>query len=266
MIGHRFAVAALTILALGLGNCLIAQEEERSKTEGARLDRLEGLTAKLGLNDQQKTAVGKIQADFDRKLEPVEQRLWSLHQQEYAACRKALTDDQRAKLRDVMKSTWEAEMQKVAAQLNLSADQKQRVQKIHEEFGPKFCALMEKQGEDSFKEFRELRSRAHQELGQILNDDQRAMVPGIMHQEFHKWHDPAARREQLKIVADKLGLNNEQREQFQKIIADYNGQMEQPTAQFKQFHQEERAAIEKVLSPDQRAKFEEMVKGKGEQK
>jgi len=266
MIGHRFATTAFAILTLWLGCSQLTAQEERSSSEGNRLDRLEGLAAKLGLNEQQKTEVSKIQTEFDKKVEPVEQRLWSLHQEEYAACRKALTEDQRAKLRDVMKAKWGAEMQKIDAQLNLSADQKERFYKIHEEYGPKFCALMEKQGENSFKEFRALRSKAHQELRQVLNEEQRAMLPGIMHRELHKWHDAATRREQLTSIADKVGLNNEQRTQFQQLIAEYNRQLEQPAAQFKQLHQDEHAAIEKVLTPAQRDKFQTLSKEKGDEK
>jgi len=264
MMGHRFAVAAFTILALGLGGIQLLAQEERSNTEGTRLDRLEALTARLGLSDQQKSEVGKIQAEFDKKLEPVEQRLWSLHQEEFAACRKVITEDQRAKMRDFLKGTWEAETQKIAVKLNLNEDQKQRVQKIRADYGPKFCALMEKQGEGSFKEFRELRSKAHQELRQVLTEEQRALVPGIIHEEFHRWHDAATRREELTMVTDKVGLNNDQRAQFQQIMTEYNRQLEQPAGQFKQLHQDERAAIEKVLTAEQRAKFEAMVKGKGE--
>jgi len=264
MVGHRFAVTAFTILALAAGGGRMVAQEERSTSEGTRFDRLEGLAAKLNLNDQQKQEVSKIQADFDKKAEPVQQRLWNLHQQEHAAMCKVLTEDQRTKLKDVLKAAWETEAQKVAAKLNLNDDQKQRMQKIREEYGPKFCALLEKQGEDTFKEFRELRSKAHREMHQVLSAEQRARMPAIMHEEFHKWHDAAARSEKLKIVADKLGVNNEQREQLQKIMTDYNRQMEQPTAQFKQMHRDEHAAIEKVLTPEQRAKFETLLKGKGD--
>lgn len=263
MMGHRFAVTAFTILALAAGSGRVsAQEEERNKAEGTRFNRLEGLEAKLGLNDQQKQDVGKIQADFERKAEPLEQQLWKLHTQEHAAMCKVLSEQQRTKVRDVVKEVWQAEAQKIAARLNLTDDQKQQVRKIHEEYGPKFCALMEKEDADTFKEGRELRSRALKELRGVLTADQRAMLPGIMHHEFQRMHDAANRREQMKTIADKLELSNDQREQLQKLQADYNRQMEQPTAQFKQIHEDEVASISKVLTPEQRAKFEAAFKAK----
>jgi hypothetical protein len=266
MVGHRFAVTAFTFLALAIFGGRATAQEEANKAEGTRLDRLEGLATKLGLNDQQKQEVNRIQADFDKKVEPVEQQLWNLHQQEHAAMCKVLTEDQRTKIQDIMKTAWQTEAPKLAAQLNLNDDQKQRLQKIGAEYGPQFCALMEKQGADSFKEYRDLRSKVHKELRQVLTEEQRTRLPGIMREEFHKWHDPAARKEKLTAVADKLGLNNEQREQFQKIAADFNRQMEQPTTQFKQLHRDEHAAIEKMLTPEQREKFQTLSKSKIDEK
>jgi len=266
MAGHRFTATAFTLLALATFGARAAAQEEIGKGEGTRFDRLEGLATKLNLNDQQKQEVNKIQADFDKKVEPVEQRLWNLHLAEQAAMSKVLTEDQRAKLPGIMKAAWQTESERIGAKLNLNADQKQRVQKIREEYGPKFCALMEKQGEDTFKEFRELRHRALKELHQVLTDEQRTMLPAILHAEFHQWHDAAARKEKLKDLADKLGVNNDQREQLHKTMADYHRQMEQPTTQFRELKREERAAIEKILTPEQRNKFQTLSKGTSDEK
>jgi len=269
MVGHRIAVTAFTILALTVGAGRLAAQEERSKAEGARPDRLESLAAKLNLNDQQRDEVRKIESDFARKLEPLEQKLWTLHQEERAAMCKVLTDEQRAKVPEVMRTTWDRELQAIGAKLGLNDDQKQRIQKVRQEYEPKFRALMEEKaakGEAGFRQFRELRAEAHKAMCQVLSDDQKAQLPAILREEFHKWHDAAARREMLNHVADKLSVTKEEREQLQKIQADYNQQIEQPAAQFKQVRHEERAAIEKILTPDQRTKLEDMLKVKGEEK
>jgi Spy/CpxP family protein refolding chaperone len=271
MVGHRIAVTAFTILALAVGAGRLAAQEERSKAEGTRPDRLESLAAKLNLNDQQKEEVRKIESDFDRKLDPLEQKLWTLHQEERAAMCKTLTDDQRAKVHEVMRTTWDQELQTIGAKLGLNDEQKERIQKVRQQYEPKFRALMDEKvakGEAGFRQFRELRAEAHKAMSQVLTDDQRAQLPGILREEFHKWHDAAARREMLNAIADKLGVNQEQREQLQKIQAEYNQQLEQPAAQFKRVRHEEHAAIEKILTPEQRTKLEDMlkIKSKGEEK
>jgi len=266
MVGHRLAATGFALLVLAAGASRVTAQEERSKSEGTRFDRMEGLETKLGLNDQQKQEVKKIQSDFDRRMEAAERQLWKLHQQEEAAVGKILTEDQRGKLKAALKAAWDAETQKVANRLNLNDDQKQRLQKLRDEVGPKFTALAEKQGEDTFNDIRELRARVHKEMRQVLTEEQRAKLPAIMHEEFHKWHDAAARAEKLKMLGDRLGLKDDQREQLQKVMADFNRQMEQPAAQFKQLHKEEVAAIEKVLTPEQRQKFEAMFRDRRDQK
>jgi len=272
MVGHRIALTAIALLTLAAGAGRLLAEEERGKAEGARPDRLESLAAKLGLDAQQKEQVHKIESDFHKKAEPLEQRLWSLHREEFAAMRKTLSEDQRAKLPEVIKSACGQELQAISDKLGLSDDQKQRLMKIRQEYEPKFRALMDEKAETGaagFKQFRELRFAAHRAMREVLTEDQRAKVPGILREEFQKWQDPTARREMLGTIADKLGLSNDQKEQLRKIQADYNRQMEEPTAQFKQMHHEEHEAIEKVLTPEQRTKFEDMMKtrvGKGQEK
>ncbi len=264
MVGYRISVTVVTILALAAGGARLTAQEERSKTEGNRSDRLEALVAKLGLNDRQKEEIQQVQKDFDKRAEPLEQRLWTLHQEEFTAMRNTLTEGQRAKLPELLKEAWDKELRRITGELGLNDDQRQRVMKIRDEFQPKCLALMDQKGEDAFRQFHELRSAAHREVRQILTEEQRTKLPGIQREEFHRLHDPAIRREFMNSVAEKLNATKDQREQVQKIMAEYNPKMEQPTAEFKKLHQEERAAIEKVLTPEQREKLDVLRKSKGD--
>lgn len=265
MVGHRIVATAFAILALAAGAGRLSAEE-RKKTESTRPDRLEALATKLGLDTRQKDEVRKIQNDFDKKADPLEQQLWTLHRDECAAMQKTLTAEQRAKLPDAVKAMWENELQKVAPQLRLTDDQQQKLRKIHDEFQPKFFVLVEQKGADTFRSFCELRVQAIKAMRQELNEEQRALLPSFVRAEFHKLHNPASRREQLQIIADKLGVNKDEREQLQKILTEYDRQMEQPAAQLKQVHREEHAAIEKVLTAEQREKWQTMQKNTSQEK
>lgn len=258
MAWQRIAGMACALLALAAGAAQLSAEEK-----GKRHDRLEALAGKLGLNDKQKEEIRGIHQDFDKKADPVEHQLWALHRQEFEALSKVLTDDQRAKLPTILKTHMEKELQAITAQLNLTDDQKQKVAKIREEYEKKFHEQAAQKGEAAHKQFRELRRQFFEEVSTILTDEQRAKLPGVLHEEFHHWRDPAMRREHLKALGEQLGLSADQKEQIKKIHAEHDPQVSKLAAELKQLHKEEHEAIEKVLTEDQRAKFRDLLKGRG---
>jgi len=261
MVWHRVAGLAVAILVLtAAGTLLGADEKKAAKGSHTRVD---ALAAKLGLNDEQKEKIRKIHADFDKKEDPIEHRLRTLHHEEREELSKVLNDEQRAKVPEVMKAEMQKEWDKVAAKLSLNDAQKTKVRKIHDEYGPKFRALAGGKGGGSEGEFRKLRHQEIEAVGAVLNEDQRHKLPALMRQEFHEWRDPAIRREHLKGIADKLGLSAEQREQAKKIHEKHEAKIHKESEQLQRLHKEEHEAVEAVLTEAQRTKLRELHKGDG---
>jgi len=260
MVWHRVAGLALAILVLVAGARLLGADEKKAKGDH---DRVDALAAKLGLNEEQKEKIRKIHADFDKKEDPIEHRLQTLHHEEREAISKVLTKEQRDKVPEVMKGEMQKEWDKVAAKLGLNEDQKAKARKIHEEYGPKFRALASGKGERSEGEFRKLRHQEFEAVGGLLTAEQRGKLPGLMRQEFHEWRDPATRREHLKALADKLGLSAEQRDQAKKIHEEYEPKIHKEAEQLRELHSEEHKAMEAVLTDAQRTKLHELHKGGG---
>jgi Spy/CpxP family protein refolding chaperone len=248
----------MALVALPLGP-LVAPPHARAKADqpaAAHHDRVAAMAARLGLSDAQKDQVRKIIAEYDPKVDEVEHQMWALHHEEREALGKLLTDSQRAKVPQVLKEEREKELNKVAGELGLSDEQKEKVKQIHAEFHQKFHQLAEKGGAQP-GEYRHLRHEEFAAIGHDLSEAQRAKLPGIIREELHQWHDAATLTGHLKAIADKLDLSAEQRDQAKKILADYRPRMEKFAAQLRQVHQDEHGAISKVLTDEQRAKLNE---------
>jgi Spy/CpxP family protein refolding chaperone len=259
MVGRRLIGTALAILALAAGGGLVADAPKPAEPPAKGHDRLEAMAARLGLNDQQKEQIRAIHTDFDKKAADLEHQLWTLHHEEHQAMGKVLTDDQRAKLPGVLKAARDKELEELAAKLGLTDDQKKKLEAVREEHEPKFHELAAK-GEEGREAFRELRRVFHEAIGKELTDDQRARLPGVLREEYTEWRDPAKRRERLKAVGDELGLTDAQRAQLKAIHEEFDKKTADPTAQLRQARQDERAAVDKVLTDDQRQKLEALRK------
>jgi hypothetical protein len=70
----------------------------------------------------------------------------------------------------------------------------------------------------------------------------------------------------LDALAEKLDLSAGQKKQFQVVAADYGPRIDRAGKQLLELRQEERAAMEKVLTEEQRAKWRQMRKAGGEEK
>lgn len=259
----HFRFAALAVAVLGLlaaGGAGQADDKAKSATQTDHLDRL---ASRLNLNDQQKEAIHKIQADYDARVDPVEHRFWRLHREEYEAMKNLLTDTQRAKLPEAFKEMQGKEMMKFATELKLNDEQKQKIASICESFEPKFHELAAQKGqdEDLHKQFRELRHQMIREIRAQLKDDQRDKLPAVVREEHRYWRNPAMRNEHLKALGEKLGVTAEQKMQFRKILDEYDPKVMALHAEMKKLHQEEYTAIEKVLTEQQRTQWKDMHKG-----
>jgi Spy/CpxP family protein refolding chaperone len=263
MVAYRVAGAALALLALVAGAGRLSADEKKSEA-GKRHDRLEALAHRLGLNDKQKEEIRKIHHEFDQKQDPLEHQLWSLHHEERERIGKVLTKEQRDKVPGVFREGLEKELNRVGAKLDLSSDQKEQIRKIHAKYSPKFRELAQhKGGEKSRGQFRHLRHEEFAEVRHVLNEEQRAKLPGVLRSEFRQWRDPAKRRQLLKAFADRIGLDDKQKDQVKKIHEEYDPKVQQLTHQIAELHKQEHEAMEKVLTAEQRTKLQELHKAHG---
>jgi len=260
MVGHRWAVLTVATLTLATGAGRLAAEEPKADTK--KHDRVEMLASRLGLDDKQKEQIRKIHEDYDKKSDPVEHQLWALHHEEHEAVHKLLSDDQRTKLAAALKEMRDKEFDTLADKLGLSADQKKKIGKIREEYETKFHDLhaMKEKGEHVHKQFRELRHQFLEAVRPELTDDQRAKLPVLMREEHHHWRNPATRHEHMKAVFDKLDLSADQKEKIKKLHEDFEPKIKEDATQLKQLHHDEHDAMEKVLTDEQRTKWQEIRK------
>lgn len=258
MNARRTVVAAFATLALAAGPQLFGADQPAGSLTDKKEDVLKLMAAKVGLNEQQEAQVRTILGEFDKREEPVIHQLWSLHHQEKAAMREVLTPEQRDKVPQLMKHARDAMFQEFATTLNLDAQQKEKIEQIREQYGPKYRELAADKEENGSK-FQELRHAEFAAISKELNDQQKAKLPAFMKEEFKKWRDPKEQAEHLQKATKELGLSNDQQERLKKIQADFTQKAEQPAAQLKQLFKDERAAVEKVLTPDQRTKLTDLV-------
>jgi hypothetical protein len=235
-----------------VGSSVFAQEK--------RADRLDALSSKLNLNDQQKTQARKIYEEFEKKMDPVCDQLARLRHEEHEAMAKVLTEDQRRKVPEVLKKFWDKEWQTIGQELGLSDEQKQQIQKLRESYHKKFHELAAQAGEKAQFQMRELRHEFFGAVRQQMTEEQRVKLPGVLHDEFQKMREPVARRDHLKAIGDELGLNAEQRDRLDKICQEYQQKTQEIEQRLHQLSQEERKAFENILNDQQRAKWQEMQK------
>jgi Spy/CpxP family protein refolding chaperone len=260
MASHRLLVTALTALALAAASAVTARADQPAGTDQ---ERLSAWASKLGLNPQQQERVQKVCGDFRERAQPVEEQLWKLFHEEIDAMKGVLTPEQREKLPAAIKTEMGKECRMIADKLGLSEDQREKAQRIREEYEPKFREVCAESSETARKKMHELRSQFFGDMRRVLNDDQKAKFFGVLHEEFHQWRDPAMRHERLEEIADQLGVNSDQKAQVQKICAEYKPKIERLTAQIKDIFHEERAAIDNVLTDEQRTKARQMWKDLG---
>jgi Spy/CpxP family protein refolding chaperone len=262
MVRFRFAMLAAAGLALATSGGRFLAEEQGEPAK--KHDHLEKLAAKLKLDDKQKEEIRKIHAAFDVKADPMEHQIWALHHKEHEAMKKVLTAEQRAKAAEILKSLADQEFQKASAELKLSDEQQAKINKIREEYEPKFHALAaeKEKGEKVHKHFREHRHQMISAIRAELNDEQRAKLPAFLREEHRFWRNAESRREHFKALGEKLGVSAEQKEQFRTLHNEYDPKVKALHADLKKLHQEEHAAIERVLTEEQRAQWKELHNGR----
>jgi len=255
MASHRLAVTGLTALALVAASAVSARDDTK-QSAGKEHELLSAWATKLGLNDQQQERIRNVCHEFSEKTDPVAEQLWKLHHEEFDAMKAVLTEEQREKLPATIKTVMSKECRAIADKLGLNEEQRQKVVSIREEYEPKFREVCSQSSDAARKKMHELRS-------EFLADLRHVLSWGVLHEEFHQWRDPVARRERMEEIGEQLGLSADQKSQIQKIRSEYQPRVEKLASQLKEIHQEERAAIAKELNEEQRTKAQDMWKEMG---
>jgi Spy/CpxP family protein refolding chaperone len=152
--------------------------------KGMREKEFAALADKLGLSADQKTKIGKVRGEFEPKFrmlamskekgENVHKQFRELRHEFLEEVRPVLTEEQRGKLPIRMReehhhwrnAAWRHEhLKEVFDKLDLSADQKDQVKRIHAEYDPKIKAEHE--------ELRKLHHEEHEAMEKVLTDAQR---------------------------------------------------------------------------------------------
>ncbi len=258
MTRYRLATISFTILALALGAGRLAAREP-AKHKG----NFENLANKLGLNDQQKQQLRQIYSDFDQKIEPVREKMWVLRHEKFEMMKQVLTEQQRQQLPSALKDIWQKEWREIADKLQLSNEQKQKIEKIHDEYARKFEQMEQQKGERKAQQFHSLKREFFNAVNKELTEKQRAEVPAVLREEMHEWRSAEFRQEQLKKVADRLNLSAEQRQKVQQIEEQFQPKLEKLISQLRQLRNEERQKMESVLTDSQRAKLRKFCEEHG---
>ena len=83
---------AVVALALAMIGSIVAQDQEPPRYS---------VLVQLKLSDEQWKDIRKIQADFDAKIKPLVKQKWELWRKEKAELEALLTDEQKAKLKQI---------------------------------------------------------------------------------------------------------------------------------------------------------------------
>jgi len=257
MVWQRLAVTAFTVLVLVCGSLLPTQAEEE-RPQGKEAERLDALARKLNLTDKQKQQVKQLYADFDKKADPLIRQLCTQRGEQWEALQKMFNEGQRTKLKEFLKAQGAKELQSIAQKLNLTQEQKEKVEKIRKDFWKKFLDMSIQRPEHLAREYRELQAAVIEAAREVLTPEQRAKLPAIQREDFNEWHDFLYRHEHLKALGEQLGLSDAQRDQLQQLCAAQEKKMEPLRAKIKQLCKEECATLEKVLTDEQRARLYEV--------
>jgi Spy/CpxP family protein refolding chaperone len=250
-------VAGVGWMAMADRVCAAEPGEPAKKQE-----HLERLAVKLKLDDQQKDEIRKITADLDAQAGPLEQQLWALQLEQREAMKTVLTPEQRARMPEALKALADQQFEKAVAPLKLSDEQKAAIAKIRADYGPKFheLALSKDSGEHP-QQFTKLRHQMVKAIRAQLNDEQRDKLPLVLREQHRFWHDPASRREVFNALGETLGVSAEQKQQFYRLHQEYEPKVRPLHAELRKLHQEEHAAIGRVLTDEQRAQWKELHQG-----
>jgi Spy/CpxP family protein refolding chaperone len=160
---------------------------------------------------------------------------------------------------------------KMQDNLGLTNDQVDKMYKIHKDYMGKFY-----QNRNNADKVNELRNQCRGEMEKVLTPDQKAKWNNFANNKMRKDHGKDKKKGKdavhhgekkgghghyMGMMQNKLGLNNEQCDKIFKIHQDYMDNFYQNRKnenKIKELHAKQISEIQNVLTPEQKAKWEEM--------
>jgi len=246
---------------------------ERGEIRETASQKLQQAAEQLALTPEQRTKIReRLEASRDKYREQRHARR-ELVESEFKAIAEILTPEQRMQAQqyieqrviaaDLTQSVCER-IHAAASKLELSQDQLKRISQTHETFEPKYEALADQR--------RELMQAEFKAVSEILTPEQREQVRDCVEDRVVVARaklnpdDPEARShlketisERLDAAADRLKLNDEQRQKIKEKGAAFAAKYSPQRTQRESLRKEELAALASVLSPEQREKVKDFV-------
>jgi Spy/CpxP family protein refolding chaperone len=261
-----------TALAVPLAlNVTLAAEEKCLRPEVQQLvqsvgEKLQAAADKLGLTDEQQAKIREIDASQAEQRTALRTQRRSLLEDELKSLASVLTPEQREKIKDYAEDKVEQErpapggLPRFAAardtlaerahcageKLGLTGQQRKAIIQALASHADQHAALRAKCKDRVESEFKAIAA--------VLMPEQRAKA---REQIEHRVVIAAAARsvaDRLGALAEKIGLNDEQREQIQKTHAQFDDKYDALRSQRLELMQEELKALSAILTPEQREK------------
>jgi hypothetical protein len=249
-------IIALTLGVAALAGIGRAAEDPKDKNQCV----LNAFAVHLGFTPTQKEQAAKIHSEFEQKAAPLCERIWTLYDEHRQAVMQILTPEQRKELPQVIKAVRLKMLETFSTKLGLNDRQKKQAEQICNEYAEKFQQLADHKDAKSSEKFVELKQANLEAFCHVLTDQQRVKLPALIQEELVSGPTPTAKSDMRTMVVEKLKLNTDQTRRLDKVCEDFSAKIDKEKGHLHQLWKEMTGSMEKVLTADQRKKFEELVK------
>jgi Spy/CpxP family protein refolding chaperone len=225
---------------------------------------LNAFATKLGLNEDQKTQLRRIHDDFEKRAEPTCRQIMKLHVDHHHAVLQILSPEQKQQLPDVMKAERDRMLDAVAKKFELTEEQKKQAAKLCDETAAKFKTLAEGDDPKRPEAFKAFKNERFEAFCAILTDDQRVKLPALIQEEMQNGRTPGSKSDLRNAMVEKLKLDAEQQQRLDKTCDEFAGKIDEQKATIRKMCKEKNETVAKVLTEEQKVKFEQYVKAAGD--
>jgi Spy/CpxP family protein refolding chaperone len=272
-------VAAMAVAALFLvgGSRSPAQEQKPFSPALEQLretvsERLQSVADQIGLTPDQRTKIREAHTTFAGKFDALRAQRRELLQSEFEAIRDVLTPEQRDQVKTFVEDRREAprepgarrvwpevaplretladRVQAADDNLNLTAEQQQKIRDIHATFADKYRANRTAR--------RDLVEAELKAVGEDLTPDQRTQARRFIEGRMIHAALVQSVAERLRTAADKLALTEEQRTKIRDIHASYVDKYRALARERRALLRGELKSISEQLTSDQREKIQDL--------
>jgi len=98
---RSFALIGVVVIVFAASGVLFGDDQEKA-VKGSKAGALPQNYSKLGLSDDQKKKIREVRAEYNSKIQELEDQIKELRKKEKVAMEDVLTDAQRARLRELV--------------------------------------------------------------------------------------------------------------------------------------------------------------------